>query len=204
MSDYPRANPDPDIERGDEPGEVCEYDGCENERTCFHYCHEHHVLVCKEGAPMSDEDPICECGHTASHHHNISGCDLYGREHCLCPHSEVGVYRSRLAAAEESKALLGVQWQRKWQADSDTYSRLLAAETQRADEAVELLRGLGEFGSKLAEFDDGDRVAIPLPVSLYRWAAALAPSAQPGETKPTCNLCGSDILPCYCASQFDE
>lgn len=26
----------------------CEYSGCGMERTCFHYCHEHHKLICKE------------------------------------------------------------------------------------------------------------------------------------------------------------
>ena len=24
----------------------CEYPGCEKQKTCFHYCHEHHTEVC--------------------------------------------------------------------------------------------------------------------------------------------------------------
>ncbi len=26
----------------------CEYARCEKDRTCFHYCHEHHELVCRK------------------------------------------------------------------------------------------------------------------------------------------------------------
>lgn len=27
----------------------CEKKGCNNERTCFHYCHEHHQKICMAG-----------------------------------------------------------------------------------------------------------------------------------------------------------
>src|SRR5688572_27871882 len=109
---------------------------------------------------MSDEDPICElCNHPASTH----------QTYCTGRDSDVG-----FCGCHDDPTIAALR------------SRL-AAETQRADDAVELLRKIDEFRCPAPVMPDRNYEFEKFVRDKVREFFSAAPSAQqPGENPATC------------------